>query len=733
MANHIPDEIISEILSPALRVSDAAFSTLSQAGSGPSPFMTFSESSSAFLVVSKAWLRVATPLLYNVVVIRSKAQAQALAATLNANPALGRFIKKLRVEGGFAISMLKILQNSPNITDLFLSLEIPRPDNACGLLRGLHLINPIITIRTETHYYLEKCIPIWEKLVPDIVIFLRSLRHTAIPKALSKAPNLGMLVVWDFEHYVQRVPAYVRTIASNSSLKRLRLEPQRRDYHQEEFYNEVKQDSRLKVLFDLSDESPKATDDVSLPTPFVYPARLAADPAAEDAIWSRVLYFVLYRTASKARTFPPYRDPNLHRLAPLLVCKTFARLSIPHLCVNPVLHSMSALVSFASQLVHQPLLGHRVRCLSIIYSGDLGLFKSILMHTSALTELHGIQSRLPLTWTAFSELGALTGSSLRSFYGIPVSKATSAVDPAVFARFSQMREFSWDSGTVFKTGPKLVSADTFGLLVALTVDTYEASFLDVLSDMELPSLRTVVFSATASGDARFFQRHGAKLRELTLSVLQITDAKLAIWHNCPSLTVLGVACDYKHPASSSCLETSGVHEHLERIVFRTTPFYRLKQSHQTALGNLLLSVQLSASFPALREIEHPLCDWSTAEPQISKSRWVKWAEGLLERDVHLVGPEGTAPILAPRPAPRALKFRSVSARRGALSLPRPEFPGGPSGSVEIAEFAGWEGGEVDGRRFLRVIESTRKCGIDLALSSTTGKPEEDPESAEDHN
>jgi hypothetical protein len=145
---------------------------------------------------------------------------------------------------------------------------------------------------------------------------------------------------------------------------------------------------------------------------------------------------------------------------------------------------MSALVSFASQLVHQPLLGHRVRCLSISHFGDLGLFKSILVHTSALTELHGIPSRLPLTWAAFSELGALTGFSLRSFYGIPVSKVTSAVDPAVFARFSQMREFSWDSGTVFGTGPKLVSADTFGLLVALTVDTCDASFLDVLSDME---------------------------------------------------------------------------------------------------------------------------------------------------------------------------------------------------------------------------------------------------------
>lgn len=66
----------------------------------------------------------------------------------------------------------------------------------------------------------------------------------------------------------------------------------------------------------------------------------------------------------------------------------------------------------------------------------------------------------------------------------------SVIEPAklpwltVFTRFSQTREFSWDSGTAFKTGPKLVSTDTFGLLVALTVDTCEASFLDVLSDME---------------------------------------------------------------------------------------------------------------------------------------------------------------------------------------------------------------------------------------------------------
>ncbi|KAJ7119067.1 hypothetical protein C8R44DRAFT_923002 [Mycena epipterygia] len=66
--NSLPDEIISEILSPALKVSDEVFSDTADV----SPFATYSESSSAYLLVCKAWLRVATPLLNNVVILRSK-------------------------------------------------------------------------------------------------------------------------------------------------------------------------------------------------------------------------------------------------------------------------------------------------------------------------------------------------------------------------------------------------------------------------------------------------------------------------------------------------------------------------------------------------------------------------------------------------------------------------------------------------------------------------------------
>ncbi|KAJ7156524.1 hypothetical protein C8R43DRAFT_883883, partial [Mycena crocata] len=116
----LPDEIIAEILSPALHVSEKDFC---DNGHNPSPFSRYLESTSAYLLVCKAWLRVATPLLYNVVVLRSKAQAAALCQTLSKNNELGQFIRKLRVEGGYGSPMHKILQFAPNISDLLYCLD----------------------------------------------------------------------------------------------------------------------------------------------------------------------------------------------------------------------------------------------------------------------------------------------------------------------------------------------------------------------------------------------------------------------------------------------------------------------------------------------------------------------------------------------------------------------------------------------------------------------------------
>ena len=141
----LPDELVGEILSPLLQVPDRLFSNTLNI----SPFATPSQSSSILLTVCKQWMRVATPLLYHVVVLRSKAQAQALEFALKQNPSLGQYIKKLRLEGGFGPSMYKILATAPNVTDLCLTLELWSTDTVSGLVKGLHLINPVNLILRE--------------------------------------------------------------------------------------------------------------------------------------------------------------------------------------------------------------------------------------------------------------------------------------------------------------------------------------------------------------------------------------------------------------------------------------------------------------------------------------------------------------------------------------------------------------------------------------------------------
>lgn len=138
MVAALPDELLKEVLAPQLRVSDEMFSSVQF----PSPFSKWEMSSSSVLLVNKRWMRVATPLLYEVIILRSSAQAQALAAALTANRDFGRFIRKLRIEGGYGSALGKILPHAPNITDFFLTLQLYSDDQVTGLVRYMSKMNP---------------------------------------------------------------------------------------------------------------------------------------------------------------------------------------------------------------------------------------------------------------------------------------------------------------------------------------------------------------------------------------------------------------------------------------------------------------------------------------------------------------------------------------------------------------------------------------------------------------
>ncbi|KAJ7047912.1 hypothetical protein C8F04DRAFT_25893 [Mycena alexandri] len=360
--------------------------------------------------------------------------------------------------------MHKILQKSTNITDLLLSVAIAGSDNASGLCRGLPLVDPVRVIvdsgigsglsqgAKKLVKAVEECIPKWKRMVVFEIQHDLIQRETTY-QALSQAPSLVTLSVSDSRNNLWQIPQSMRTIATNPALKSIRIvyEPVEVEYEQiliakrMRFRNAANEDERMRLLFVFVDNLKGSTANDNLPpVPFIYPAQLAADPKREDAIWSRILYFTLYADPSKEKQFPRRNGTR----STLLVCKKFNRLGLPYLYENPVLNSQFAQRSFSAQLSSQPSLGRYIRTLDIRQSHAPQCFRTIILTALRLVELQG-KDCSPITWKTFGELGETAGSTLQSFRGIKIAKA-SAVDPTVFARYPEIREFDWDSTTILK-------------------------------------------------------------------------------------------------------------------------------------------------------------------------------------------------------------------------------------------------------------------------------------------
>ena len=143
MLNDLPNELIREVLLPVLDIPDEMFRDTSDI----SPFSRPSHiSASSILGVCKTWMSVGTPILYSIVVLRSKAQAYALMYTLCKHKELGQYIKKLRIEGGYGDAMCIIINAAPNVVDLCISLDIQAFDGVEGLCSSLASINPCCVV-----------------------------------------------------------------------------------------------------------------------------------------------------------------------------------------------------------------------------------------------------------------------------------------------------------------------------------------------------------------------------------------------------------------------------------------------------------------------------------------------------------------------------------------------------------------------------------------------------------
>ncbi|KAF7309413.1 hypothetical protein MIND_00312100 [Mycena indigotica] len=703
MENHLPDEILSEILSPALKVPDEMFA---DNWSRPSPFATYTESTSAYLVVSKSWLRVATPLLYHVVVLRSAAQAKALARALLKNKELGRFIKKLRVEGGFGASMHQILRLAPTITDIFLSLDIYCTDNTDGLCKGLPLINPRRLILQHDNYrqnpnkyfnglnakLKELFGSQWDQLISIALPSMGYLNKiTPLVKALNKPKRIEILTLYN-------------CFCLNSAIKMLDKCPIReinltspvRDRDIDRYVEDTSLKSKLKYsplpnTGGPLDQNPGLPDSLPSLNPFFVPM-VGVSAEVSDSIWSRILQFSM---STHPGYSPPWSRKMSHKLSLLLVSKQFYRLGLPHFYTSVVLRYVREYVSFADVLTSHPSLGAHVSSIcprrdhsNIDYASmydsddsedseifdmahifsrhgpvrekpsDAAIATALTTIFSQTPNLVSIQSHsstertmymggdiMRLDWATFATIAECSGSNLQQI-SIAVNNEPAEVGNAldIFGKLTAVKKLRWDSTIVLN--PTENVADYAGVLPQLEkleVEIADPSFFHLLSRIQPPNLRCLVLrpELRLTSSKLFTQFNWT---EISLSAQAAGDLKSSVLDVCTDLETLTITwprwLSTPEPPSLTIFASEKPAKSLKKVVFASAPdAFRYDKKLVPEWSTFLAQLPLD-SMPNLTEISMPGVEWPMTQREIAKCGWINAAETLVKSGVQVVDAAG---------------------------------------------------------------------------------------------
>ncbi|KAJ6509075.1 hypothetical protein DFH09DRAFT_1436653 [Mycena vulgaris] len=613
----LPDEILSEILSPALKVPDDLFPDTSEM----SPFADYSPSTSAYLLVCKDWLRVSTPLLYNVVVLRSKGQANALEKILRSNSQFGRFIKKLRVEGGYGMAMHAILKSAPNITDIVLSLFIWSSDNTQGLCKGLPLLDPHRVIVVAPAYgkplknkhlgalttVLFSCIRTWKKLTvfgfpysdsrstaECALEFAEALTHSQTIHTVL-LPVMNMSTIPEFLTPLRKIPslqilqfrgtsgwAAETTINSDPQLKHCTLTPY--------FYARDKTSSLAHTVPDIAPSL----------NPSFTPLQSASDET-RDTVWRRILFFAMYIEDLQSPTFP--RSPtesHPSRLPILMVSKVFNRLALPYLydCLGSFIRYIFILRDYIPKEAMLTILSCAPKVEKIRGGGSEKI-------------------RAAISGEGFEMAAQTAGSSLREasifLYG------TSPVSTSVFAHFTELRVLELNLSPSVTFSPDPTSQIVLDKLHTLNIVTRNGSFLDALSIMRQVSL-VLHFANYLSCVIKLFNAHGSRLLHLTIGYFNMESFKL--YEICKNL----IDIEFRGLCNIAHLTCETPHASLVKIV---------AEDLTGEPENINCDM-----FPALRGIQLREADWPKTERDISKSKLVTWAEILFQKNIALADSSG---------------------------------------------------------------------------------------------
>lgn len=189
----------------------------------------------------------------------------------------------------------------------------------------------------------------------------------------------------------------------------------------------------------------------------------------------------------------------------------------------------------------------------------------IFCHTSRLTRLIGRDEHWTdhfpeLLWPALETLGEAAGGRLQQLTGFKFN-GNSSNSPAVFARFTALRSFTWECGySPILTRPlffdkEIAPANGLPALESLRVESsiclwdmqkikyvFQHFLLAILTHgVSLPNLRQVDLSLERYRDPSFLLKHGNKIEELKVKLTSFR--RHSVLTLCPQLRVLACEVD----------------------------------------------------------------------------------------------------------------------------------------------------------------------------------------------
>ncbi|GJE97710.1 hypothetical protein PsYK624_139310 [Phanerochaete sordida] len=147
----LPDELLHEILSYNVKVLRSDFLELDRDRHrwvvGPSR-------NSDLLLVSKRWLRIGTPLLYECLQLTKPEHTSSVATLFRAQPNVGLAVRCLRLQGGLGRDLVHVAKYTPKLQHLLLDPQIKSADSIAGLKKAFPLFR-------ASDLYLESDLAYW--------------------------------------------------------------------------------------------------------------------------------------------------------------------------------------------------------------------------------------------------------------------------------------------------------------------------------------------------------------------------------------------------------------------------------------------------------------------------------------------------------------------------------------------------------------------------------------------